>query len=40
MGAIIMLGTLTGLIAFIIALVSRFDPEARAGSRGGTSDSD
>ena len=30
MGAVIMLGTLFGLIAIIYALVWRFDPEARA----------
>ena len=30
MGALIMLGTLFGLIALIFALVLRFDPEARA----------
>jgi hypothetical protein len=29
MGAVIMLGTLFGLIALIFALVLRFDPEAR-----------
>jgi len=35
MGAVIMLGTLAGLIVLILALVFRFDPEARAGRRGG-----
>jgi hypothetical protein len=29
MGAVIMLGTLFGLIALIFALVLRYDPEAR-----------
>lgn len=29
MGAVIMLGTLFGLIALIFGLVLRFDPEAR-----------
>ena len=29
MGAVIMLGTLFGLIVLIFALVLRFDPEAR-----------
>lgn len=29
MGALIMLGTLFGLIALVFALVRRFDPEAR-----------
>jgi hypothetical protein len=29
-GAVIMLGTLLGLIALIFALVLRFDPEARS----------
>ncbi|CAM3047619.1 hypothetical protein X011_07075 [Mycobacterium tuberculosis variant microti OV254] len=29
MGAVIMLGSLLGLIALIFALVLRFDPEAR-----------
>lgn len=29
MGALIMLGTLFGLIALIFGLVRRFDPEAR-----------
>ena len=29
MGAVIMLGTLFGLIALVFALVLRFDPEAR-----------
>jgi hypothetical protein len=31
-GAVIMLGTLVGLIALIFGLVLRFDPEARAPS--------
>jgi len=30
MGALIMLGTLIGLIVLIFALVLRYDPEARA----------
>lgn len=36
MGAVIMLGSLFGLIALIFALVLRFDPEARRapGARG------
>ena len=29
MGAVIMLGTLFGLIALVFALVLRYDPEAR-----------
>ena len=33
MGALIMLGTLFGLIVLIFALVLRFDPEARRPSR-------
>lgn len=32
MGAVIMLGTLFGLIVLIFALVLRFDPEARGPS--------
>jgi hypothetical protein len=32
-GAVIMLGTLFGLIALIFGLVLRFDPEARAPSK-------
>lgn len=32
MGAVIMLGTLFGLIILIFALVLRFDPEARRAS--------
>jgi hypothetical protein len=32
MGAVIMLGTLFGLIILIFALVLRFDPEARGPS--------
>ena len=35
MGAVIMLGTLFGLIVLIFALVLRFDPEARGPSKGG-----
>ncbi|HXY66933.1 MAG TPA: hypothetical protein VEI45_21825 [Mycobacterium sp.] len=31
MGAVIMLGTLFGLIVLIFGLVLRFDPEARQG---------
>jgi hypothetical protein len=33
MGAVIMLGTLFGLIILIFALVLRFDPEARGVSK-------
>jgi uncharacterized protein involved in exopolysaccharide biosynthesis len=33
MGAVIMLGTLFGLIAGIFALVLRFDPQARTRDR-------
>jgi len=33
MGALIMLGTLIGLIVLIFALVLRYDPEARAPSK-------
>ena len=40
MGAMIMLGTLGGLIVLIVALVHRFDPEARAHARGGEGDND
>lgn len=29
MGAVIMLGTLFGLLALVVGLVLRFDPEAR-----------
>jgi len=29
MGQVVMLGTLFGLIALVVALVVRFDPEAR-----------
>ena len=32
-GAVIMLGTLVGLIVLIFALVLRFDPEARGPSK-------
>jgi hypothetical protein len=32
-GALIMLGTLFGLIALVFALVYYFDPEARGGDR-------
>jgi hypothetical protein len=35
MGALIMLGTLFGLIALIFGLVARFDPEARSPKRRG-----
>ena len=35
MGALIMLGTLFGLIVLIFVLVLRFDPEAREPSNGG-----
>ena len=38
MGAVIMLGTLAGLVALIFALVYRFDPEARPGATGGEQD--
>lgn len=34
MGAVVMLGTLLGLVALIYALVLRFDPEARCGTNG------
>ena len=39
MGAVIMLGTLFGLIALVVSLVVRFDPEARGSTetKGGTS---
>ena len=33
MGALIMLGTLSGLIVLIFALVLRYDPEARGRSK-------
>lgn len=33
MGQVIMLGTLFGLIALVIGLVLRFDPEAQPGAR-------
>jgi hypothetical protein len=33
LGALIMLGTLFGLIVLIFALVLRYDPEARKGGR-------
>ncbi|WP_263597433.1 hypothetical protein [Mycobacterium simulans] len=32
MGAVIMLGTLFGLIALVVGLVVYFDPEARGGA--------
>ncbi len=32
MGVVIMLGTLFGLIALVLGLVLRFDPEARGSS--------
>jgi len=35
LGALIMLGTLFGLIVLIFALVLRYDPEARGSSRRG-----
>ncbi len=35
MGALIMLGSLFGLIVLIVALVARFDPEARGTTRSG-----
>jgi hypothetical protein len=35
MGALIMLGTLFGLIVVVFALVLRFDPEARTPSGSG-----
>jgi len=40
MGALIMLGTLLGLIALVFTLVLRFDPEARGapGNRKGDGD--
>ena len=38
MGAVIMLGTLFGLIVLIFALVLRFDPEARGPSRSNSPD--
>jgi hypothetical protein len=34
MGALIMLGTLFGLIAAVYALVLRYDPQARGSSAG------
>ena len=37
-GALIMLGTLFGLIVLIFALVLRFDPEARGSSKSKGSD--
>ena len=40
MGAMIMLGTLGGLIVLIVALVNRFDPQARMTARGGEGDSE
>jgi hypothetical protein len=33
LGALIMLGTLFGLVVLIFALVLRYDPEARNGGR-------
>ena len=39
-GALIMLGTLFGLIVLIFALVLRFDPEARVPSKRGGTDRD
>jgi hypothetical protein len=35
-GAVIMLGTLFGLIALVFGLVLRYDPEARKGTDRGT----
>ncbi len=32
MGALIMVGTLLGLIVLIVGVVLRFDPEARSGA--------
>jgi len=40
MGALIMLGTLFGLIVLIFALVLRFDPEARSPSGSRARDDD
>jgi hypothetical protein len=40
MGAVIMLGTLFGLIVVIFGLVLRFDPEARGPSKRGEPDRD
>ncbi|BCO37208.1 hypothetical protein JMUB5695_03541 [Mycobacterium heckeshornense] len=34
MGAVIMLGTLSGLVVLIFGLVHHFDPEARRASSG------
>jgi len=38
LGAVIMIGTLLGLIVVIFGLVLRYDPEARAPSTSGDSD--
>jgi hypothetical protein len=38
MGAVVMLGTLFGLIVLIFGLVYRYDPEARRGPRQGPID--
>lgn len=35
MGAVVMLGTLFGLVLGVYAAVLRFDPQARRGSDGG-----
>lgn len=35
MGAVVMLGTLLGLVLVIYAAVLRFDPQARRGGSGG-----
>jgi hypothetical protein len=35
MGAVVMIGTLLGLVLAIYAAVLRFDPQARRGSDGG-----
>ena len=40
MGALIMLGTLLGLIALVYALVLRFDPEARGAPGNGKGNGD
>ena len=39
MGALVMLGTLFGLIALVFGLVLRFDPEARSEGGDGVDDS-
>lgn len=40
MGALIMLGTLFGLIGLIFTLVLRFDPQARSAARKNGGDND